>query len=70
MDSDRDDVRRQVLADLIELARDHAMRHRTLKGEAERQGTEDMRARAECNQAAWMEVVRVLRAERGDTTPP
>jgi hypothetical protein len=69
MDSDRDDVRREVLAELIELAREHAMQHRALKGDAERHGAEDTRLRAECEQAAWMEVVRVLRAERGDTTP-
>ena len=70
MDSDSEEIRREVLAELIGLARDHAMQHRELKGDAERHGAEDMRQQAECNQAAWMEVVRILRAERGDTTPP
>ena len=69
MDSDRDEIRREVMAELIEFARTQAMQHRTEKGDAERHGADDVQLRAECLQAAWMEVVRVLRAERGDTTP-
>ena len=63
-------VRREIIAELIELAREHAAGHDDLKRQAEEYGREDMRIRAECNQNAWMEVARVLRFDLRARTSP
>ena len=61
MSDERAQIRREVIAELVELAQEHAAGHDDLRRQAEEYGREDMRIRAECNQNAWMEVARVLR---------
>jgi len=55
------EVRRQVVAELLELARRHAAEHAERYQKAVEQGQEDMAQRAYASQNAWMEVARVLR---------
>ena len=63
MSDDRAAVRREVLAELVELARRHAADHAKLHQTAVEHGREDMAQRAYASQNAWMEVARVLRAD-------
>ena len=59
--ADRAEVRREVIAELVELARRHAAGHRELYENAIEHGREEMAKRAYSNQNAWIEVARVLR---------
>ena len=61
MSDERARTCREVVAELIELAQEHAAGHDDLRRQAEEYGRENMRIRAEANQNAWMEVARVLR---------
>ena len=63
MTDERAEVRREVLAELIELAKSHAAGHYHLWQQAEEYGREEMRIRAEHALNAWKEVERVLRTD-------
>ena len=69
MDSDRDEIRREVLAELIELARTQAMQHRTQKGDAERHGADDIQLQAECLPQSREPFQPVSRAPANDPRP-
>ena len=50
---ERAQVRREVIAELVELAKQHAAGRDDLRQQAEEYGREDMRMRAEHAQNAW-----------------
>ena len=58
--AERAEVRRQILAELVVLAKRHAAGHQELHEAAVEHGREDMATRAYANWNAWMEVARVL----------
>jgi len=62
---ERAEVRRQVVAELVELARRHAAQHQELHETAVEHGREEMATRALAGQTAWLEVARVLRSDTG-----
>jgi hypothetical protein len=61
VDDERAELRREIIAELIEIAQRHARGHQALKDQAEAAAKEPMRMRAESNQNAWTEVAAVLR---------
>ena len=61
MDDERAELRREIIAELIEIAQRHARGHQALKDQAEAAGKEPMRMRAGSNQNAWTEVAGMLR---------
>jgi hypothetical protein len=67
VDDERAQIRREVIAELVELARRHAAGHFDLLEQATAAGKDDMATRAQANHSAWMEVSRVLRM---DVTEP
>jgi len=58
---DRAQIRCEVIAELVGLARRHAAGHFDLLEQATAAGKDDMATRAQANHSAWMEVSRVLR---------
>jgi hypothetical protein len=60
---DRTHVRRDVLAELMVLAREHAAQHAQQYQTALELGQEEMARSAYADQDAWMEVARVLKLE-------
>ena len=65
MDDERAAVRREVIADLLELARRHGAGHYDLYEQATAAGKDAMATRAEYGVSAWKEVERVLRSDEG-----
>ena len=63
MSDERAEVRREVIAELIELAKSHAAGHLELYEAAVEHGREDMATRAYSNHGAWSEVARYLRMD-------
>jgi hypothetical protein len=63
VDDERAAVRREVIAELVELARKHSAQHAELYQTALESGHQEMADRAYANQTSWMEVARVLRME-------
>ena len=60
---ERTHVRRDVLAELLELARRHAAQQAELYQTVVELGDEETARRAYASQNAWMEVARVLKLE-------
>ena len=65
MPDERAEVRREILAELVERARRHAVGHAELHDAAVEHGRDDMAQRALAGQNAWLEVTRVLQSEMG-----
>lgn len=63
-------VRREVIAERVELAQRHAAGHLELYESAVENGREDMATRAYSSHGAWMEVARHLRTDPGRERPP
>jgi hypothetical protein len=63
MDDERARIRREVIAELVELARRHAAGHFDLYEQATSAGKDAMATRAEYGVSAWKEVERVLRSD-------
>lgn len=61
MSDERSEVRREVIAELLELPQRHAAGQLELYESAVEHGREDIAQRAHSNHGAWMEVARVLR---------
>ena len=60
---DRTHVRREVLAELVEVARKHAAQHAERYQTAVELGDDELARRAYASQDAWMEVARLLKLE-------
>ena len=61
------EARREVIAELIDVAQRHAAGHEANYRVAVEHGRDDMAMRARSNQNAWLEVARTLRM---DMSPP
>jgi hypothetical protein len=61
MSDEREQVRREIIAELVEIARRHAAGHAELYEKAVEHGREEMAQRAYANQNAWLEVAALLR---------
>jgi hypothetical protein len=61
--ANRSAVRREILAELVKLARRHAADHAELPQTAVEHGRDDTAQRAHASQNVWMEVARVLRSD-------
>ena len=63
MDDERAAVRREVIAELLELAKRHAAGHFDLYEQATAAGKDAMATRAGYGVSAWKEVERVLQSD-------
>jgi hypothetical protein len=63
MPDERARIRREVIAELVELAEQHRAGHEQLHQAAVEHGREEMEQRAYANWNAWAEVWRILRFE-------
>ena len=70
MSADRAQIRREVIAELVELAQQHAQGHLELYEATVEHGREDMATRAYSNHGAWSEVARYLRMDPRRERPP
>ena len=61
MSTDAVEIRREVVAELVELAAEHAAGHEQLYEAAVEHGREEMATRAYANWNAWAEIDRLMR---------
>ena len=63
MSDERAQVRREVIAELLELAKRHRVGHYDIYQQATEAGKAELAARAEYGMSAWQEVELVLRSD-------
>ena len=67
MTDERAAARREVIAELLALAKRHGAGHYDIYQQAVEAGKDDLAARAEYGISAWQEVELVLRADAGSS---
>ena len=70
MSDNRAEVRREVIAELVELAKRHRAGHYDIYQQATEAGKDDLATRAGYGMSAWQEVELVLRADPAHRATP